>query len=109
MIMVSVMLVITVLSLISVCIAGYVVAAHGARAAADLAALSGAVALSQGRDGCTAARTNAVANDVTMAGCDTVGDAHDFVISVRTRATVTVFFPGLPSEVFASAHAGTGG
>jgi hypothetical protein len=44
-----------------------------------------------------------------MAGCDTVGDAHDFVISVRTRATVTVFFPGLPSEVFARAHAGTGG
>lgn len=107
MIMIGVMLVVGVLCLVGVCIAGYLVAAHRVRAAADLASLSGAVAVSQGRDGCRAARDNARVNGAVVSRCEQVGDEVDFVITVVAELRVEVVFSGLPSAVSATAHAGS--
>jgi secretion/DNA translocation related TadE-like protein len=107
MLMIGVMIVITVLALTGTCVAAYAVAVHRARAAADLAALSGAVAWSAGEDGCAAARTIARANGTTLADCDQVGDRIDFVITVRVdREVPPMMLPGLPPTVSAKAHAG---
>ena len=64
-------------------ICGYLLGYHRARAAADLAALSGAVAYQQGRDGCAEARRLASVNGAGLAACEDVGDQVDFVITVR--------------------------
>lgn len=108
MLMVAVMLAVAVLALGGVCIAGYLVAAHRARAAADLAALSGAVAVSNGSDGCRAAGRIARENGAALSDCSRVGDDLDFVLTVQARVRVRAFVPGLPAIVHASAHAGTG-
>ena len=106
MLMIGVMIVITVLALTGTFVAAYAVAVHRARAAADLAALSGAVAWSGGADACAAARTIAQANGTTLESCDRVGDRLDFVITVRVDRQVPPMMPGLPGEVSARAHAG---
>jgi secretion/DNA translocation related TadE-like protein len=107
MIMLGVMMIIGALSVVGVCIAGYLVAGHRARAAADLAALSGAGAISRGLDGCRAARDNARANDAEITRCDQVGDEIDFVITAMVALEVTTPWPGLPSRVVAVAYAGS--
>ncbi len=107
MLMIGVMIVITVLAMTGTCVAVYAVAVHRARAAADLAALSGAVAWSGGEDACTAARTIARANGTALAECDQVGDRIDFVITVQVEHQVpSMLLPGLPRTVSAKAHAG---
>lgn len=106
MLMVGVMIVITVLAFVGTCVAGYAVAVHQARAAADLAALSGAVARTGGTDGCAEARSIARANRTTVTSCDVVGDQLDFVITVQVRRNVPPLMPGLPQSVGAKAHAG---
>lgn len=106
MLMVGAMIVITVLAFVGTTVAGYAVAVHQARAAADLAALSGAVARSDGTDGCAAAKAIARANRATMTDCDVVGDQLDFVITVQVRQDVPPLMPGLPRSVAAKAHAG---
>ena len=87
-------------------ICGYLLGYHRARAAADLAALSGAVAYQQGRDGCAEARRLASANGARLADCDEVGDQVDFVITVRVTVAVGLRVPGLPRTITAEAHAG---
>ena len=77
-------------------ISGYLLGYHRARAAADLAALSGAAAIQQGRDGCAEARRLAAANGARLADCDQVGDQVDFVITVRVTVAVRSRMPGLP-------------
>ncbi|MFC7623248.1 Rv3654c family TadE-like protein [Microlunatus sp. GCM10028923] len=106
MLMVGVMIVITVLAFVGTCVAGYAVAVHQARAAADLAALSGAVARTDGGDGCATATSIARANRTTMTTCDVVGDQLDFVITIQVRRDVPPLWPGLPESVSAKAHAG---
>jgi len=88
-------------------ICGYAIAAHRARAAADLAALSGATSASQGGDACAAARRNAQAHLARITSCDRVGDQIDFVVSVTASVATTVHIPGLPRRVGAVAHAGS--
>jgi secretion/DNA translocation related TadE-like protein len=88
------------------CMATYLAAAHHVRAAADLAALSGAVALQAGEDGCAASRGAARANETSLLTCDLVGDAVDFVISVKVVDTVRLNVPGLPTKIIGFAHAG---
>jgi secretion/DNA translocation related TadE-like protein len=107
MLMVGVMTVVLVLSLVGVCIAGYLVAAHRVRSAADLAALSGAGAMATGLDPCAAAQRNARVNGVRVAACDVVGDRIDFVVTVRVELRVRVAVRGLPSVVRAEASAGS--
>lgn len=59
------------------------VAAHTARAAADLAALAGAYALRAGEDACATAWTIAGANRAELAACRV--DGHDVVARTEVR------------------------
>lgn len=108
MLMIGVMTVVLLFSVGGMCIAGYLVAAHRARAAADLAALSGASALVAGEDPCRAAKRNAEANGARLDSCDHVGDPIDFVVSVRVDVEVGLRVPALPRQIGAAAHAGSG-
>ena len=89
---------------------GYVVAAHRARSAADLAALAGAVDFATTADAaaaCGAAAVNAEANAVALAGCTVTGDPLDYVVAVEVDRTVARPLPALPSSVSARGFAGT--
>jgi secretion/DNA translocation related TadE-like protein len=108
MLMIGVMTVVLFLSLGAICIAGYLVAAHRARTAADLAALSGASAVVNGDQACGAAERIAEANGAHLETCSRVGDPIDFVVSVRVEVTVGVRVPLLPRQIGAAAHAGSG-
>jgi secretion/DNA translocation related TadE-like protein len=106
MLMVGVLGVLLALGTTAIWAAGYVAAAHQARAAADLAALSAAVAIEAGDDGCAVARQVAADNGTRMSTCDRVGDQVDFVVSVEVVRPVRTGVAGLPTEVTAVAHAG---
>lgn len=106
-VMVGVMAVVLALSLVAICIAGYLVAAQHARTAADLAALSGASTFAAGGDACSAARKNAGRNGASVTSCNQVGDQIDFVVTVGTSVSVGVRVPGLPWTVNAVAYAGS--
>ena len=105
--LVGLMTVVLTLAMAGVCIAGYLVATHRARSAADLAALSGASSVSTGEVPCSAARRVAVANGATLLSCGQVGDAVDFVVTVRVRVQVSTGVPVLPTSIEAVAHAGS--
>lgn len=105
--MVAVCGVVMVLGYTAMIIAGYAIAAHRARAVADLAALSAATVASQGGDACSAARGNARAQRAEIVACDRVGDQIDFVVSVTARVDATLGVPGLPRQIAAVAHAGS--
>jgi secretion/DNA translocation related TadE-like protein len=107
MLMVGVLTVLLMIGVTGVVVAGYLVAAHRVRTAADLAALSGAAAVASGADGCPAARSNARSNGARLVECGQVGDAVDFVVTVRAEVRVQVMFPGLPQRLGAVAHAGS--
>ena len=104
--MAGVMGVVVTMSCVAMVICGYLLGYHRARAAADLAALSGAVAYQQGRDGCAEARRLASVNGAGLAACEDVGDQVDFVITVRVTVGVGLNVPGLPRTIAAEAHAG---
>jgi secretion/DNA translocation related TadE-like protein len=94
------------LSSASLVIAGYAVSYRRARAAADLSALSAAAAFHQGRDPCVQAGLTARQNGARVDGCSKVGDAIDFVVTVRVSVLARNRFPHLPRTVAAEAHAG---
>ena len=106
MLMLGVIGALSLLGLGAMCMATYLAAVHHARGAADLAALSGAVAVQAGEDGCASAERVALANETSLLTCDRVGDAVDFVISVKVVRSVRVNVPGLPGKITGSAHAG---
>ena len=106
---VGVMAVVGVVAAAATLAAAYLVAGHQARAAADLAALSGAAAYVQGRPPCPVARQLARANGARLAGCDRVGDEVDFVVSVSVTVDVGLRVPGLPRVLTGRAHAGPAG
>ena len=88
-------------------IAGYAVGYHRARAAADLSALSGAAAFQQGRDPCAQAALTARHNGARVDRCSQVGDAVDFVVTVRVSVVrVHAHAPHAARTVAAQAHAG---
>ena len=98
--------VVVALSSTALLIAGYAVGYHRARAAADLSALSGAAAFQQGREACAQARQTARRNGARVEQCDLVGDAIDFVVTVRVSVPARAHIPQLPKDVSAEAHAG---
>jgi secretion/DNA translocation related TadE-like protein len=98
--------VVVALSSAALLIAGYAVGYHRARSAADLSALAGAAAFQQRRDACAQARQTARQNGARVERCDLVGDAIDFVITVRVSVTTRTRTPQLPTKVAAEAHAG---
>jgi secretion/DNA translocation related TadE-like protein len=87
-------------------IAGYAAGYHRARAAADLTALSAAAAFQDGRDPCMQAGLTARQNGAQLDGCSKVGDAIDFVVTVRVSVLARNRLPHLPRTVAAKAHAG---
>lgn len=87
-------------------VAGYAVAYHRARSAADLSAVSAATAFEAGADACSEARRSAKANGSGLVSCDSVGDQIDFVVSVRVSVPTPTRIAGLPRQVEAVAHAG---
>ncbi|WP_082600484.1 Rv3654c family TadE-like protein [Nocardioides sp. Soil777] len=84
-------------------VSAVVVAQRRAQSAADLAALSGATAAADGRDGCAAAAATARANDAVLVSC--VDGADDVRVSVRVRASGPA---GRAVDVVADARAGPG-
>lgn len=98
--------VVVALSSAALVIAGYAVGHRRARVAADLSALSAAAAYQQGHDACTQADLTARQNGAQVDGCSHVGDAVDFVVTVRVSVPVHNRFPHLPRTVAAEAHAG---
>lgn len=64
------------------------VAAHSARAAADLAALAGAHALRTGEDPCAVAAGVAMANRAVVGACTV--DAYDVVIRAEVRVELGI-------------------
>ena len=88
-------------------LAGYAVAYHRARSAADLAAVSAATGFGQGGDACAEARRSAGRNSARLLQCDQVGDQIDYVVSVRVGIGVRHRVPGLPRRVEAQAYAGS--
>lgn len=106
MLIIGVMAVLIMIGAAATLVSGYAVAAHGARNAADLSALSGAHAMSAGADACAAAEEIARSNHVALAGCSVVGEAGDFVITVTVQVDVGTRIPGLPTELTQRAWAG---
>ena len=104
--MVGIMGIVVALSSAALVIAGYAVGYHRARAAADLSALSGAAAFQQGREPCAQAALTARQNGARVARCNQVGDAVDFVVTVRVSVVVGTRIPHMPRTVAAEAHAG---
>ena len=102
--MVGILGVVVALSSAALVIAGYAVGYHRARAAADLSALSGAVAFQQGRDPCAQAALTARHNGARVDRCSQ--DAVDFVVTVRVSVEARTRIPKLPRTVAAEAHAG---
>jgi len=88
-------------------VAGFAVAHHRARAAADLAAVSGAMVFAQGGDACRQARRSAQDNGASVRSCEQVGDQIDYVVTVRVAIPVRTRVRGLPDRVEAVAHAGS--
>jgi secretion/DNA translocation related TadE-like protein len=103
---VGIMGVVVVLSSAALLIAGYAVGFHRARAAADLSALSGAAAFQQGREPCAQAALTARQNGARVDRCSQVGDAVDFVVTVRVSVVARTRIPNMPRTVGAEAHAG---
>jgi secretion/DNA translocation related TadE-like protein len=104
--MIGVIAVVVTLSGAALLIAGYATGYHRARAAADLSALSAAAAFEQGRDACAQARQTARQNGAWVDRCGLVGDAIDFVVTVRVSVTARTRIPQLPRKVATEAHAG---
>jgi secretion/DNA translocation related TadE-like protein len=104
--MIGLMGIIVALSSAALMIAGYATGYHRARAAADLSALSGAAAFQHGDDACAQARQTARQNGAQVDRCDVVGDAIDFVVTVRVSVAARTRVPQLPRTVAAEAHAG---
>lgn len=104
--MIGLMGVVIVLGSAAIVVAGYLAAHHRARAAADLAALSGAAAYQEGHDPCAQADRAARGNGATVRHCDQVGDQIDFVVTVRVAVPIRLRIPGLPRTAEAEAYAG---
>jgi secretion/DNA translocation related TadE-like protein len=104
--MIGIMGVVMALSSAALVIAGYALGFHQARAAADLSALSAAAAFQQGREPCAQAALTAKQNGARVDRCSQVGDAVDFVVTVRVSVVARTRIPNMPRTVAAEAHAG---
>lgn len=104
--MAGVSAVLAVLAVGAAIVAVYAIALHQARAGADLAAVSGAIARTRGEEPCRVAEQMAARNDTMPVTCEVTGDHLEFAISLTVEVPVAVIVPGLPRSVRAEAHAG---
>lgn len=79
---------------------------HRVQGAADLAALTGARAMSNGAQACEASGRAAAAERTRLASCSVVGDELDFVVSVSVEDSDTGFLLGIPTHFGANSNAG---
>ena len=100
-------IVIVVVGLVIVVGVLYLAAAHRARGAADLAALSAAARVPDGGDACGAAERVADRHGAQVTECVTAGDDVEWAVHVLVRYAVTPLLPGLPDGVRAEAWAGS--
>lgn len=73
-------------SAVAVLVGGALASVQQTRSAADLVALSAAVAQADGADACAAAGQIARENRVELSECRTAGDLLEFVVSVTVAA-----------------------
>lgn len=106
-VVVAIVMALVTVAAIGVLALAYSAAARSVRAAADLAAVSGAQAYARGDDACAEARRIAERNQAGVSGCEVAGDLIDFVVEVRVSRGVVPPLPGLPGRVAATAYAGT--
>lgn len=106
MLMVGVLAALLLFGAAAILVSGYAVAAHGARNAADLAALSGAQTMSGGGDACAGAAAIARRNGTTLTRCRVTGEAGDFVVAVTVEVVVDPRVRGLPTRLTQQAWAG---
>ena len=99
--------VVVLLTGVALLVGGYELAYRRARAAADLAAVSGATTFQQGGDACAQARRTARDNGARVLSCEQLGDLVDHVVTVRVAVDVRTRLQGLPRRVEAEAHAGS--
>lgn len=99
--------VVVLLTGVALLVGGYELAYRRARAAADLAAVSGATTFQQGGDPCAQARRTARDNGARVLSCEQVGDLVEYVVTVRVGIEVRTRLRRLPARVEAEAHAGT--
>jgi secretion/DNA translocation related TadE-like protein len=107
--MVAVVAVVLMSTVGALAVGSAVVAAHRARAAADLAALAGATGLARGQDGagaCATAASVARRNGAALTAC---GAAADGSVVLRTRTAVAFGLPGLPRSARSTSRAGPAG
>jgi secretion/DNA translocation related TadE-like protein len=88
-------------------VAGYQLAYHRVRAAADLTAVSAAAAFANGADACEQARRSAPENGGRLLACHQVGDQFDYVVAVHVEIRVRSRIGRLPRAVRAWAYAGS--
>ncbi|GAB3438845.1 hypothetical protein GCM10027517_11590 [Phycicoccus ginsengisoli] len=104
--MVAVVAAILMATLGGLAVGSAVVAAHRARAAADLAALAGATSLARGQartSACGTAASIAARNHAVLTACSVGADGS---ILVRARSGVAFGLPGLPRSAQALSRAG---
>ncbi|MDQ7992536.1 MAG: Rv3654c family TadE-like protein [Propionicimonas sp.] len=92
---------VAVVLLVATALAGW----QRVRGAADLVALSGAVAFADGRDACRAAARLATDNQVELRRCTVSGDLLGFAVTVEVGAAGHAY--PLPADLTATARAGT--
>lgn len=94
-----------IIGAVAILVAGYLVAGHRARAAADAVAFS--VAHWGGPEACRQAGPVATRNGARLISCEYAGDDIDHVVTVTVAVGVRPHPAGLPEEVRGRAYAGT--
>jgi len=87
---VALIAVLGLVTLTAAALVGVIGARHRAEAAADLAALAGAVAARNGGDPCAAAGTIARSNQATLISCSAVDRTVEVSVAVRAPALVGI-------------------
>ncbi|MDO5093053.1 MAG: flp pilus-assembly TadE/G-like family protein [Propionibacteriaceae bacterium] len=90
-----------------VVIMGWLATAERAQAAADLTALAAAGVISDGGDGCEAARATARDNEARLTDCQVRGERPRFVVEVTVALPLRTGLGLSPGEVGRTATAGS--
>lgn len=91
----------------AVVVAGtFVLAAHRARGAADLAALDAAAERVRGGDPCARAALSARTNGAELVTCQVTGDEIEFAVRIQVRLRTAMRTLGVPEWAYANAVGG---
>lgn len=88
-------------------VAAWFSTAHATQSAADLVALAGAGALTEGGDACRAAGEAALRNGTSIVECEAFGSGSHVVVEVSVEQPLRPRVPGFPESVVRTATAGS--